>query len=129
MFVSLDFLQSGSATTKISAQPGDVITFELNSTVYNNVVGGIVSSLNGLTTICGVSFALNSAGTAVTVLNIAQSGSASTAISAASGDTVTLELAETVYSNILQSAVSAYLARLTGLTGVIFAANVSGGAT
>ena len=32
MSVSLDFSQSGSASTKISAQPGDLITFELNST-------------------------------------------------------------------------------------------------
>lgn len=129
MSVSLDFSQSGSASTKISAQPGDLITFELNSQVYNNVVGNIVAALNGVTTISGVLFALNTAGTASTVLSITQSGSASTSISAAAGDTITLELAETVYSNILQGAVSAYLARLTGLTGVIFAANVTGGAT
>lgn len=129
MSVSLDFIQSGSASTKISAQPGDLITFELNSTVYNNVVGNVVDALNAVTTISGVTFALNPAGTASTVLSITQSGSASTVINAASGDTVTLELAETVYSNVLQSAVSAYLARLTGLTGVIFAANTSGGAT
>ena len=92
-------------------------------------MGNIVAALNGVTTISGVAFALNPAGTASTVLSITQSGSASTSIAAASGDTVTLEFAETVYSNILQAAVSAYLARLTGLTGVIFAANVTGGAT
>lgn len=129
MAAVLDIIQSGSGSTTISAQAGDNIAFELNSTVFNNVVNGIISSLNSITTITGVTFSLNSAGTASTPLNITQSGSASTVINAASGDTITLELAETVYSNVLQSAVSAYLSRLTGITNVSFAANTTGGAS
>lgn len=126
MAVSLDLTQSGSGSTVIHASSGDTVTIrvkEANCPALANAIAG----LNALTNVTGVSIAANySAG--VTAASLVQSGSGSTQISAASGDTVTLELAATVENDILASA-NAYLQGLTPPTGVNFAINTAGSAS
>jgi hypothetical protein len=125
----MDITQSGSSSTEIHAESGDTLTFKLNETVWNNqlafAVGQLNSALGGIT---GVSFVASSAGNAATVLSITQSGSGSTSIAAENGDTVTLELAETVFSNALAIGIRE-LQSLLGTLGITFAVNTTGGAT
>jgi hypothetical protein len=125
----LDLTQTGSGSAEIHAAPADTITFELNATVFNNQLAYAVNQLNSvLGGVTGVSFVASAAGAAGTVLSITQSGSASTSIAAESGDTVTLELAETVFSNALAQSLNS-LRSLFGTLGVTFAVNTTGGAT
>lgn len=130
MAVSLDITQSGSGSTEIHAAPGDTITLQLNETVYNNVLDQGADQLNSLLEpVCGVTFAFSNAGGASTILKLVQSGSGSTSISAAAGDTLTFQLAETVYSNALDQAANQANSILGPITGVIFAFSNAGGAT
>jgi hypothetical protein len=129
MAVVLDFTQSGSGSTKISAQPADIITFELNETVWNNQLAFAVNQLNSIIGgPTGVSFVASSAGAAGTLLSITQSGSGSTSIAAENGDTITLELSETVFSNALTQTLN-HLKSLFDTLGITFAVNTTGGAT
>lgn len=62
MAVVLDVTQSGSGSTKISAQPGDTITIELASTVESSVLANAVAQLAGLSAVTGVNFVANTSG-------------------------------------------------------------------
>ena len=62
------------------------------------------------------------------ILDLTQSGSGDTKISAESGDVVTLELASVVNNKVLAAAVTG-LQGLGDVLGVTFAINASGGAT
>jgi plastocyanin len=128
--VSLDLIQTGSGSSEIHAQPGDTITFEMNQSVFSNLLTQAVNHANNVLNyvVGGVIFAVSTAGAAGTVLSITQSGSGSTSIAAEAGDTVTLEIANTVETNVLAAA-KRYLQALQDVTGVIFAINTSGGAT
>jgi len=129
MLATLDLIQTGSGSATISAQPGDVLTFELSARVWNNQLAFAVNQLNSiLGGVTGVSFVASSAGAAGTVLSITQSGSASSSIAAENGDTITLELAETVFSNLLTQTLNS-LKSLSDTLGITFAVNTTGGAT
>jgi hypothetical protein len=60
MAVVLDVTQSGSGSTKISAEPGDTITFELAETIHS---GELANSLAGFASMIqavhGVTVAIN----------------------------------------------------------------------
>lgn len=127
MSVTLDFTQSGGGSTKISAANGDTITLKLASTEFNNTLANAVAGLGALTQVTGVAVSANYTA-ATCAVEARQSGSAATVIFAASGDTITLELAETVQSDTLAAA-NVYLQQLKNQSGVSFAVNTSGGAT
>jgi hypothetical protein len=128
MAVSLDLTQSGSASTKISASAGDTVTFLLASARENSVLANAVAGLGGLLNVAGVTFVASAAGNGSYALTATQSGSGSTAINAASGDTITLVLAATVENDVLAAA-NAYLQTITPVTGVSFAFSTAGNAS
>jgi hypothetical protein len=66
---------------------------------------------------------------ATVTLNVTQSGSGSTVIHAQIGDTITIELNETVFSNVLDQAAAQINSILGPVTGVTFAFDNSGDAT
>lgn len=66
---------------------------------------------------------------AAVTLDVIQSGSTSATLHVENGDTITLELAETVWSNALSVAAAHLNALLSEQTGVTFAVNTTGGAT
>jgi hypothetical protein len=129
MSVVLDFTQSGSGSTKISAQAADTITLQLAETVESGVLDNAVAAATALYNITGVTIAFSNAGGASQKLAAVQSGSGSTTINAQAGDTITLELAETVESGVLAVIVASLNSAFYPITGVAFAANTTGGAT
>jgi|GEM_PF-3945239 len=63
-------------------------------------------------------------------LDIIQTGSTSATLHVQPGDTITFELAETVFNNALAQAVASLNAALGSVTGAInFATSTSGGAS
>lgn len=64
MAVTLELTQAGSAATVIHAQPGDTITFAAASVVNNAQLAAAAASLQQLTTITGVKFAIDTTGDA-----------------------------------------------------------------
>ena len=128
MAVTLDLIQSGSASTTIHAQSGDTLTFLLPATVQNQVMASAVAGLAGLSDITGVTFVASAAGNGSYPLTITQSGSGTTAIDAASGDSIAVELASTVENQVMASAV-AFLAAFKSISGVTFTVNSAGGAS
>lgn len=66
---------------------------------------------------------------AAVTLDIIQTGSASATLHVEAGDTVTLELANTVQNPQLAQAVAALNSALAGETDITFAANTAGGAS
>ena len=62
------------------------------------------------------------------VLDVTQSGSGSTKISAQPGDTITFELAETEHSGELANSLAAFGALMQAAHGVAVAVNTTGGA-
>lgn len=130
MAVVLDITQSGSGSTEIHAQAGDTVTLLLSETVYSNVLDQAADQLNSiLGPVTGVTFAFSNAGNAGTILYATQSGSGSTSIHAAAGDTLTFVLAETVFSNVLDQAANQLNSILGPVTGVTFAFSNAGNAS
>jgi hypothetical protein len=128
--VTLDITQSGSGSTEIHAQIGDTITLQLNETVESNLLDQAADQLNSiLGPPTGVIFAFSNAGGASTILRAAQSGSGTTTINAAAGDTLTFVLNETVESNVLDQATATLNDILSQPTGVIFAFSNAGTAS
>lgn len=128
--VTLDVTQSGSGSTEIHAQVGDTLTFLLSETVFSNVLDQAADQLNSiLGPVTGLTFAFSNAGNAGSILYVTQSGSGSTSIHAAAGDTLTFVLNETVYNNVLDQAVDQLNSILGPITGVTFAFSNAGNAS
>lgn len=66
---------------------------------------------------------------AAVTLDVTQTGSASATLHVENGDTITLELAETVFNNTIAIAVSHLNAALQNQCGITFAINTAGGAS
>ena len=128
MAASLDLTQSGSGTTKISAANGDTVTIKLAHAAFNNTLAEAIAGLGALTQVTGVTVAANNAAGATVPVELRQSGGGTTAIFAANGDTVTLDLASTVENDTLAAA-NTYLQGLTNQTGVKFAISLAGDAS
>lgn len=123
---SLTLTQSGSGSTVISAQPGDTITVKLGAAVENDVLAAAVAGWQAFSNICGVTFLVDTAGTATNKIRFTQAGSATTDIDAEAGDTVTFELAAPNRDDVLQAAAT-YFGGLQNVTGVALATNLDGG--
>lgn len=127
--VSLKLLQSGSGTTALHCQPADVVTIQLAETVESPALDEAVAACDGLTNVTGVVFAFSNAGGAGQKVAFAQTGSASATINAQAADTVTISLAETVESPVLDEAVATLNSCLFPISGVTIAFDNGGGAT
>jgi len=64
MAVVLDLTQSGSGSTKIAAQPGDTVSFQIANTLINDeaALATAMTALGALTAVTGVTFTFSLAG-------------------------------------------------------------------